>query len=90
MKKTMIRKIITAYMLVICLFYFSSALTTAGKGASGLSRDFYLENGYADTGARNIVAAIYLDYRLLDSIFETSLLLLTIAGVVHLAREGER
>ncbi|MZQ75673.1 MAG: hypothetical protein GT589_05865 [Peptoclostridium sp.] len=86
----MIRKILTAYMLIICLFYFSSALTDSGKGASSLSRDFYLENGYADTGARNIVAAIYLDYRLLDSIFETSLLLLTIAGVVHLAREGER
>lgn len=77
-------------MLAICLFYFSRALTDAGEGASSLSRDFYLENGYSDTGARNIVAAVYLDYRLLDSIFETSLLLLTIAGVVHLAREGER
>lgn len=86
----MIRKILTAYMLIICLFYFSSALTDSGEGASSLSRAFYLENGYKHTGARNIVAAIYLDYRLLDSIFETSLLLLTIAGVVHLAREGER
>ncbi len=45
---------------------------------------------FVDTGATNAVAAIYLNYRVFDTIFEALLLLVSIIGIIHFSRhEGD-
>ena len=39
----------------------------------------------ADTGAANRVAAIYLNYRIFDSLLETLMLLVSVLAVVHVS-----
>ena len=43
---------------------------------------YCLENGSAETGAVNLVTAIYLEYRAFDTLGETVVLILSIAGVI--------
>ena len=44
---------------------------------------FYLEHFKADTHTLNAVAAIYLNYRVFDSIFETLILLVSVSAVIN-------
>ncbi|KDR96182.1 hypothetical protein SAMN02745945_01912 [Peptoclostridium litorale DSM 5388] len=92
MKKSLIkilRETTLLSMLAFCLWALSAAAAESSGSISSISKDFFMGNGYMDTGASNIVAAIYLDYRLLDSIFESSLLLVTIAGVLHISKSED-
>ncbi len=51
---------------------------------------FYLNNFLEDTGAGNAVTAIYLNYRLFDTFFETLLLLLSVIGIIYFStHEGD-
>jgi multicomponent Na+:H+ antiporter subunit B len=50
------------------------------------ARDFLLYNGYRDTGASNLVSAIYLGYRAYDTIGETIVLLAAVTGAVFLIK----
>ncbi len=49
---------------------------------------YVLANFEAETGARNAVAAIYLTYRVYDTLFEALLLLIAIIGIMHFFRIG--
>lgn len=53
------------------------------------SKDYFIRNGYLKTGSKNLVTSIYLDFRLFDSIFESSLLLVTIAGIIHISKRDD-
>ncbi|WP_414151488.1 hypothetical protein ACIZ62_06215 [Acetobacterium carbinolicum] len=53
--------------------------------AEPLIADFYLEHFITDTHAQNAVAAIYLNYRVFDSIFETLILLVSVSAVITLS-----
>lgn len=46
------------------------------------AKTYCLENGSAETGAINLVTAIYLEYRAFDTLGETVVLILSIAGVI--------
>ena len=83
------RETLLISMLIFCLCTISASVSESSASINNLSNDFFIKNGYANTGAKNIVAAIYLDYRLLDSVFESSLLLVTIAGVLHIAKSED-
>ncbi len=48
------------------------------------SRDLLATSGFADTGAENLVSAIYLGYRAYDTLGETIVLLAALAGAVSL------
>ncbi len=48
--------------------------------------EVYSKNSYIDTGTSNVVAGIYLDYRLYDSLFEALLLLVTVSAISYLNR----
>lgn len=48
--------------------------------------NYYLTNALKDTGAENIVTAIYLNYRLYDTFFEALMLLISVIGVIHFSR----
>lgn len=46
----------------------------------------YLERFNQDTNALNAVTAIYLDYRLFDTLFETLTLLVSVIGIIYFSR----
>lgn len=51
---------------------------------------YVLESFQQDTGAANAVAAIYLNYRVYDTLFEALLLLIAIVAIIHFFRIGTR
>jgi len=53
------------------------------------SKDYYIEYGLEETSSKNLVTAIYLDYRLFDSFFEASLLLIAVAGIAFMGVKDE-
>lgn len=53
------------------------------------SKDYYIEKGFEETSSKNLVTAIYLDYRLFDSFFEASLLLIAVAGIAFMGVKDE-
>jgi len=52
------------------------------QGGSDFLRGFILENGYGDTGASNLVSAVYLGYRAFDTFGETIVLLCAVTGSI--------
>lgn len=50
----------------------------------------YLENGVKDTGAANIVTAVYLDYRAYDTLGEATVLFTSVIGAVAILRKKSR
>lgn len=54
-----------------------------GEAGGAALRDAVLRLGSAQTGAKNLVSAIYLDYRLFDTLFEALLLLVSVIGVTQ-------
>ncbi|AOT69703.1 hypothetical protein [Geosporobacter ferrireducens] len=84
----MSKKVIVIFILAFLLYAFILALEDFSP-FSGVddAKTYYLSRGFNETGASNLVTAIYLDYRLYDSIFEASLLLATSAGILFLARK---
>lgn len=60
--------------------------------AAGLTDvpEYVLDNFQEQTGAENAVAAIYLNYRVYDTLFEALLLLIAIVGIIHFFRIGIR
>ena len=73
----------TAFAGVIYLGNVHSDTASTGE----ITR-YFIENYEADTGARNAVAAIYLNYRVYDTLFEALLLLIAIVGIVHFFKIG--
>ena len=51
--------------------------------------NYYIDQGLNDTGAINLVASIYLGYRAYDTLMETIVLFVAVAGVVFCLR-GKR
>lgn len=56
--------------------------------SDGAVTRYFVENYEEDTAARNAVAAIYLNYRVYDTLFEALLLLIAIVGIVHFFKIG--
>jgi len=54
-----------------------------------LSKDYYLVNAAEETSSKNLVTAIYLDYRIFDSFFEAGILLVAVAGIAFMAIKDE-
>jgi multicomponent Na+:H+ antiporter subunit B len=50
----------------------------------------YLENGVKNTGAANIVTAVYLDYRAYDTLGEATVLFTSIIGAIIILRKKSR
>ena len=49
-------------------------------------RVYFQTNGFLETGSRNLVTAVYLDYRLFDSLFEAGILLIAVAGIIWISK----
>lgn len=53
-------------------------------------RAYIVEHGVEDTGAVNLVTAIYLGYRAFDTLGETIVLLLAVSGVTFFVAKKRR
>jgi uncharacterized MnhB-related membrane protein len=51
--------------------------------------DYYVRFFKQDTGAGNAVTAIYLNYRIFDTLFEALLLLVSVIAVIYFSWRGE-
>lgn len=48
-------------------------------------KNYYLNFYYEDTAAKNSVAAIYLNYRVFDTLFEALMLMVSVMEVIHIS-----
>ena len=79
-------------LIIIAFFIFSAVKIDYGYPRPGVSA-YYLTYGVADTGALNMVTAIYLDYRAFDTLGEATVFFAAALGVFMLLRkrgEGEK
>ncbi len=67
----------------VLTLYFALGIEPSGQRAVFNS---VMENYKNDTFAENAVAAVYLNYRIFDTIFEALMLLVSVMGVVHFSR----
>jgi multicomponent Na+:H+ antiporter subunit B len=75
----------TALALVAALLALALAPVPGGEAAATDDLAAHiLENGTEETGAFNLVTAIYLGYRAYDTLGETVVLLLAVSGIVYL------
>lgn len=73
----------------ILLFQISSHMINDKSDYNRASSDYFIENAFEETSSKNIVTAIYLDYRLFDSFFEASILLIAVTGIAFMAIKDE-
>jgi len=74
------------HILIIAVFslLLVFALVFADQRAPDAAKQFLLEKSYMETGAANLVTAIYLGYRAFDTLGETIVLIASVTGVVFL------
>lgn len=80
MRRSSLYMIITASVLVAC-FCTLLMMTFEYRGARKEAGAAYIERGTIDTGAANLVSAIYLNYRLFDTLFEILVFSVAVLGV---------
>lgn len=66
---------------VLMLFMFTNYSETLGTPL----KDFFTTDFLAETGAENSVAAIYLNYRMFDTIFEALMLMVSVMEVINVS-----
>ena len=79
-------------IIVLAVFLFTAIKIDYGHPNSNISQ-YYIDHGVADTGALNMVTAIYLDYRAYDTLGEATVFFAAALGVFMLLRkpgEGEK
>lgn len=74
--------------VVLAALFLVAALSGPHPGETPL-RTVIVENGVEDTGAVNLVTAIYLGYRAYDTLGETIVLMMAVSGVVVLVGRHE-
>ncbi len=91
MKDRKRKLLILVICLGICMVIFSGY--TSNKEAFYDNQDqakvYILQNHTSETGALNAVTAIYLNYRLWDTLFEAMILMLSVLAVISFSHRGE-
>ncbi len=78
------RKIIN--ILILSLFFYAF-VTMVSFEPNEAAKNYYIANTQTEVKSNNIVTGIYLDYRLFDSLFETSILFVATTGVIFMAKK---
>jgi len=69
------------FLIIITIIIITSIGLEYGNPRNMEFVKYYLEQGLNDTGAMNLVAAVYLDYRVYDTLIETVILFMAVAGI---------
>lgn len=87
-KKTLLKRTLSIFLLA---FFFKVVYGAFLLEKEEMSiGEKLLERGYEESGSKNIVTAIYLDYRLYDTFFEALILMISVSGVALLSEaKGE-
>tara|TARA_B100000965_G_scaffold323352_1_gene285089 strand:+ start:411 stop:677 length:267 start_codon:yes stop_codon:yes gene_type:complete len=85
----MTRKIVLIGMLLAILIAFNFSIKDSKSHLDTSSKDYYVANSLEETGSKNIVTAIYLDYRLFDSLFEAAILLIAVSGIIFMSKKDD-
>jgi multicomponent Na+:H+ antiporter subunit B len=80
------KKIFVVSLLVFVLIVFIVVMGDFQALYNDFGRQYFQANGALETGSRNLVTAIYLDYRLFDSLFEAGILLIAVAGIIWISK----
>lgn len=80
------RVLIIVVLIALGYFILGSAHLDYGRPRSGVA-EYYAANGVADTGALNLVTAIYLNYRVYDTLGEATVFFASALGVYMLLRK---
>lgn len=86
-KKEWFRKAFILVLLTAILGLFILAYSDISDRKDESTKEYYIEHTFQETGSKNFVTGIYLDYRLFDSVFEAALLLITATGIVFIAQK---
>lgn len=84
----LIKKLSMLLLLIFVLVMFSISLSDLETLYNNAGKVFFSSNGFFDTGSKNLVTAIYLDYRLFDSLFEAGILLVAVSGVLWISQHN--
>jgi multicomponent Na+:H+ antiporter subunit B len=87
--KKYIRHIIAIGLIITLMVLISNHVHNDEYSYNTLSKDYYIQRGLNETSSKNLVTAIYLDYRMFDSFFEASLLLIAVTGIAFMAIKDE-
>jgi multicomponent Na+:H+ antiporter subunit B len=85
----MIKKIALVLMLIAILITFSLTIQESKEYLDCFSKDYFVSKTFRETGSKNIVTGIYLDYRLFDSIFEAGIFLVVVSGIIFMSKKDE-
>lgn len=80
---------VKAILLTVLAIWVIVFYVQAHRPVDSLPTTYYQQHYAEDTGAENIVAAIYLNYRVFDSMLETLMLLVSVLAVVALSWRRE-
>lgn len=91
MKRDKIRR---AILIAVCMMVAAGIIALFfTQPSAGLpndnAREYILENHLEHTGAENSVSAIYLNYRLWDTLFEALVLLVSAVAVISFSRSDD-
>ena len=87
-RRRIIIMVLCLIMGLVVLYAFFTA-GASGVEQAGDAKTYILANHNTETGAKNAVTAVYLNYRLWDTIFESMLLLLSALGVISFSWSSE-
>jgi multisubunit Na+/H+ antiporter MnhB subunit len=73
-------------LIILALFIFNSFEFDYGAPKPGVS-EHYIAQGVTETGALNMVTAIYLNYRVYDTLGEATVFFAAALGVFMLLRK---
>lgn len=85
-KKELLYRVIT-FGIMIGLGFFLYQTAFSGTPYNLMSYDYFVTYGFAQTGAKNLLTGIYLNYRLFDTVFESTLLFVVTAGILYLGKK---
>lgn len=73
-------------MIITLSISFFNAVEQIEPYKRETTKDYFIENSVQEVASKNIVTGIYLDYRFFDTIFEASILLVTVSGILYMSR----
>ena len=76
----MVKKLFVVILLIgLAIFFYGLVSSFNGSETLNMTASYYAENGASEVGAANLVTAIVVTYRGLDTLGEVTILFLTAA-----------